>query len=514
MSKAEPLVFMKKFQHRVLAFAAPYLFLAALVFILGDIVPGFPRVGWFFFLAVAVAGFTQVTLSTIFSLERSGAAVRFQSAALFFLATYAVAVALTSKPFPDRLLPGLGGIAAVIGVILQWTWSSHFLLLLGDREELLRHLEGKDGHELHAAMRDASELTLSAMRNIGGVSKSVSAALVSILVLFIVAFATGARIGPAGWCATAGFCLLGLILTSLARLYGEEQYFAGLGLSAAFSLTADRVRGSVVLLSGALVLAILVSSASSLLPFAWLVALFNAILALFNRLPVAPIPPPRQPEASPGPDLHEGLDKLAASIPAKTLDLTLFFAIVKYLFLAAAVICALYFLFGPFFKREFRRFVAEGRLGAYIRRLASVLRSILGNLFGGKKRDSGPLLRADSRRAMERSILDRIRRVKSPEKRREIGALTRRFLEIVEWGGKRGFAYTASLGPGEFGAMLAIAVPRVGHELDTAGFLFEKALYADGLLSPAELGAYGEAVDAVLADEIDEGAEPVGSAIP
>jgi hypothetical protein len=490
----EPALALKRLSHRCVAFSIPALFMATTLFFAHDISTDFSPPGFLFWIPILAGGILALALSGIFHAERAGSLAPWRALALTLLAVYALRLPFRLEPFPERLAPDAASLFALACVAVQWVWSLGIERLFLDRESFIQGLGELDGTALSVAMREdglyLSETT-DGLRKIA-LSVTISAAL--LVILLLVGFLNHAEPSLPTLVFFVAFFLLVLLVYALFRIYNAELYFAGFGLRGAFSLTHRRIFFALLLLAACLTIAIIVSSDSAILP----PTVFAYLLALLKRIPRPDIPvnmdelPPSEPDNS-GDLLHA----LKEADFKPIIDLGWLVNVLKIVFLAALVVGLVWFLFGPFFAREWGKFWKAGRFRRHLVSWLASLKDLFSWMLNSGKRDKTRPPVTRSRSIFADSVKNRLRPGKSPEKKREIGRLTRQFLRIVDWGDARGLGWRPSAAPLEYARALALAVPQIERDVMRAANLFEKALYAAELLEPAEESAFILAVDAV-----------------
>lgn len=496
-------ILLKLIVDRGIAFAFPLIFLLSFASLLHDALPFIPAPGAFFMAVVAAGGIMSLSLSAVFRIERAGTKARTQTLALALLALYGLGVALNPEPFPDRLMPGMEQVFAMLCFAEQWIWSGMIESFFTDRELLLEAVEGKTGNELYADMRDEGFLLSSVFYEIQGVSLLCTLSSGFLFTLTALACIIWIELSAMTIICVSLFFFLLLLIQAVLRFYEEEQLYAGLGLSDAFALTRRKFRAAFVLLLGCAGTAMTVSSDKPVLPptiFLRLLALLERLFAGLNRgAAIPPMPRPRNSDRT-----AQLLRELAEAAGTGGPDLSWLVDVLKYVSIVALVLGTLYFLFGSFFRRDWKDFWRDKRLMKYLRAFLLALRDLWETLRDGGNERGSKAPRSSSAAAFRDSIRSLIHPSKTLGKRLEIGRLTKEFLKIVDWGDERGIACRSSWAPGEYAGELSKSFPVAERDLALAANLFEKALYSASLLEREEEQRFTQAVKAVLSADLPE----------
>ena len=185
-------------------------------------------------------------------------------------------------------------------------------------------------------------------------------------------------------------------------------------------------------------------------------------------------------------------------------DLRWIYFFFKYAILTGIFVGTLWFLFGSFFKREFKNFLMDGKPWKYLKLFFTAVRNLAVSIIrricsigSGDARDK--IEATHSRADYEKSIKEKIRPGKSREKKIEIGKLTEQFLRIVDWGDERGIEYRPAWAPCEYATVLSRSSAAAADDLARAATLFEKALYSLSILTKHEKDLFMRSVEAVIA---------------
>lgn len=196
-----------------------------------------------------------------------------------------------------------------------------------------------------------------------------------------------------------------------------------------------------------------------------------------------------------------------------------FFIALEYIFVAALICGIAAFLFSAFFGKKWKEFWKNKKLSAFLRQVWVRLKQLVYDLMHMKRQKRVfNTAEAASFKATMKSLLSGAH--KSKEKRAELDALTKKFMQLVDYAVAEGISYKPHMAPLEFCALLAArlsapaadkAAPLSGapsadkapaaSKADsalTAGRLFEQALYAKELLTKEESTLFTESIAAIV----------------
>lgn len=380
----------------------------------------------------------------------------------------------------------------------------------------------------HTSGMDGKELSSDLVENNWYVSDYINCAKSLIFSLFIISLVLsacvlalhllGRNISPALYasliCFIASFA--GLII--IHTVNDHETSFAFLGHAAIFNFR-KRIMIICVLLCLLSVAggAILSSDTPVLKPsyFSWILKPFS-----FEEIP------DEIPGYNSGPgvideefDLEDVGNLREDSLLSKIMHE--FFIIFEYVLIAAITGGIIVFLTAAFFGKKWKDFWKNKKLSAFLKNVWVRLKKLIYDLLHmeKKKKVAWNTAEAASFKDAMKSLLSGAR--KSREKRAELDALTRIFMQLVDYAASQGVSYKPHMAPLEFARILADAlVADTGDSLSEAGSLtgadaaekapaasragaalaagrlFEQALYAKELLTKEERAQFEESIAA------------------
>ncbi len=496
------------FSHGLLALTFPALFIAGVFSLLADCADSIRFGDPAFALAVLAGGVASVAFNALFTRIRGGGIARHQALALALAAAYAARAGLIDGSLAERLIPSARFAACLLSYAGEWIWAGILFRFLADRERFVSDMRERGNETIFHAVREEDYLLRDAAGGVSQASKLSGLLAGFLLAALFIPLLLGTVPSLRSIALVGAFFAYREFLVALFRHFREEFALAGMGLANAFSYASARMGPAAAVIALAAIIAIAASLALPPVPSAWFFALIARLFAFLNR----PTPHEELPEDFLAEPEGESDTLFPPSMPdagEPLFDPRALFLFLKYAALVAFACAALWFLFGPFFKREFRRFFAEGAALRYLRALigtvragfAAMGRAIAGafrSRFGFRSlgRTAGDGTEA---RAFKASLRKRADSAKSPEKKAEIGRLTAVFATLIDWGSAAGTGWERHEAPLEYARRLAREFPPHEEDLALAGVLFEKALYAKELLGAREERDFTDAVSRILA---------------
>ncbi|MCR4735717.1 MAG: hypothetical protein K5829_12020 [Treponema sp.] len=151
---------------------------------------------------------------------------------------------------------------------------------------------------------------------------------------------------------------------------------------------------------------------------------------------------------------------------------------------------------------SFRKLFKEGLLAKFFKKLLQDFKDFIKVLFKIKveHEDDYSKIQGELFKESVKSFL--FKNKKSHAKRSEIDKLTRVFIALIDWGSRRKITYTENLAPAEYTNLIKEYFAKNDRSsffeyTETAGYLFEKALYDKELLSQEEEKNFRKAVKSI-----------------
>jgi hypothetical protein len=405
------------------------------------------------------------------------------------------------RPMAVRLLPGVGSVSCGLCALYVWFQVLRLRRVFAAREAFERGIAAYDGDQLQSALREDEELLGSASRAVRAYRSAHMVQLAGILALASLCAGMG-RLPLVLYCLLIILAIGSVLLFAVLEVFEQEQYYAGEGIRLSASQRSKRFFAMLVF-TGAAALTAAAASAphDSILPFSLITGFLAWVLSLFPKArrierPLEAFEPPL-PEMGPaGFSLPEGLADAADYTPWP------FWDYLRYGVLGLLLIGFTWFMVKPLMERGLW---ARG-FGAGLKRLfgewLTALSAAAASFRAALRTGSGIRLNRAAGNGPDRSA--GLGAVAGRAKRREIQRGAGLFARLIFWGEEVcGVRWTPSVGPAEYCALLAAAAaprfPALPGPILRCGDLFERALYAEGLLSPDERAEFAACVKAVAA---------------
>lgn len=291
-------------------------------------------------------------------------------------------------------------------------------------------------------------------------------------------------------------CSFFLIL--LFKIYLDEIYYAFMGFEKQWGHRQKILKTAFITFNTILIFGFIFSSNKSICKIKRFNLDFDYIRpekiepqTFSSDIPVSP----QMPEVT-----FDGLPEVQ---PNKNLEIILF--IIEIILALFVVFLILTFLFKPFVSGDFLDYLRQKRLKDYFKEFAYNFREMLRNLFKRKKHDL--YATTDSKLFQNNMDFFLKRTKKSKEKKAELDRLTKMFMKLIDWGTQYYIIYKKNLAPLEYTNELSSFLIKKNWDenldkLNTAGNLFEKALYSEELLSQKEEEAFNSSVLEIIKMEI------------
>ncbi|MBO4706122.1 MAG: DUF4129 domain-containing protein [Spirochaetaceae bacterium] len=390
------------------------------------------------------------------------------------------------------VIPGVPSLLIVIPTLFEYYFTIKLEKAFSYHDAFVKSCGDLSGQPLASMLHEESWLISDFVETIDDSIFKLAIFSLVTTVFFLALFFTNTKLSA----ITVIFMLIHAVLFVFTRIlssiFKNETYYAGMGLSSIFPVRRRLLKVSFFFCLICVVIAFFIASNTALLKpsyFAWLFAWLRGTKSEGNTQTITTTPEMR-------PTVLEEMSLQSVGGEVNPF-FELLFQIIKWIALVGMAGLILFFFFGPFFSAKWRDFWKNKKLITYMRRLRDLLKSALKSLFSMRiKRGEAYMKAATDFKEKISTILEASK--KSKEKKKEIDRLTTQFLKLIEWGEERDIAYKKNLAPAEYTSLISERYPALGAQCDTAGTLFEKALYAKELLTPDEEKRFVEAVSAVV----------------
>lgn len=278
------------------------------------------------------------------------------------------------------------------------------------------------------------------------------------------------------------------ILFVIYNLYKQNTYFAFLGFKTTLTKKYQVIKAVIPILFISLFLSYFLSGNKALIEFEYKNKTGKTIT---NKQIEEPKPVHE--------DLNIDIDTLREALgnDDESEFAEVFFKIFEALILAAVIFALLSFMFKYIFTGDFISFFKEFTILKILQAFFQNLADFFRELFGLKKETE--VYSTVNSRNFKMNIDSFLRKSKkSTLKKQELDKFTKQFMHVVEWGDKRGIKYRKSFAPAEYCVQIIEYFNKSDDEnkiirsenARLVGFLFEKALYSEELLSKDEVNQF------------------------
>ncbi len=322
-----------------------------------------------------------------------------------------------------------------------------------------------------------------------GAKAKTASTLLTVLppLIFIITFGAlkaGFTLKPRTYIFITGF-FIGLFFDFfVCGIYKNDVFFGFLGFKDYISDKKRLFKTVLIILCGAIVFASVLSSDKALLK----IKINERTINVVNEQPYQISEYNQMEMYNPALDFAKAFPERKRIIPEWFWDLL--FGIIKWAAITVLAVSVIIFLLKPFFSAHWKQFWNEGRLIKFFRSILDEIKALFKFVF---KRSESSLYATVQSRQFGESIKEFLKKAgRSKEKNAEIDRLTKHFMKLINWGEAHKIPYKQTLAPAEYTALFN------NQNADTAGMLFEKALYDKEVLSADEEKSFVEAVKAVI----------------
>lgn len=495
----DPHLFAKLVIHRLLAIVLSFSFFACIRLLIGDAFSVMGHGGATFWIFLPLSAVLCIIVCALAEAERVRSAVRIQALCLMLLVFYSIQMLLSGRLYPASFTSFARLFFDCAALAGQWFSILYIEKMFKPRERLLAEIQEWSDQQLYQELRSEGHLLSLLQHNLKRLDALALRGLQVLALILFILFVARRNAGSAALTMVALFAFSVLVVRTLMRLYDRELLYGGQGIKKAFDLSLFSMRIILILSAVLTGSALLLSSNTALLPPTPFQYLLSLITREHRRAVPMPSRPPVESTSTPGPFV-DLMDTMGHSEMRTLVNLDLVMRLLGYVLLAVLVLSALTFLFAPLFSSRFRRFLLKGRLHRLIIQFLKALRSVLNAWNRLSNKHYHRPKKSGSRSALATALKDRISRARSTSERRRLGRLAALFMKLIDWGEKQGTEWRVDLAPAEYTDALATVPgiePGTVAFLNTAGRLFEKALWAADPLTGAEETQFREAVKAV-----------------
>ncbi len=267
--------------------------------------------------------------------------------------------------------------------------------------------------------------------------------------------------------------------------YIREATFASNGFVNVFDYRLKIFFTSIFIFSICFLISLLVSSNHSPFKFYWILNLFKSKKTISSQ---SVQPPQVDFFENPYDELKALQDVMVENEEGPSSN------IIPLIITIAVAAGIAWFFLKPFITKVFSKALKEANLKIVFKNFFRNLREIFRKLFHLQiKRNN---FSSQNAQRFKNDISEYLKNAKkSKEKMAELDRLTKQFVLIIDWGEEHGIPYTKNLAPAEYTAKLK------SQAAQTAGRLFEQALYAKDCLTKDEEADFQKSVQAAIKEE-------------
>lgn len=490
---------MNKIFHNLLSLLIPFFSLSTLYSYIADLFPQYDGLKIKELFLILAIGIVCQIIFAISKEEKTSTFANFRLFVLMYITIFIVLVFINTGSFLERIKPNITQILMMLMLAIQFIWSRHLANLFFEQEQFYTFCKDYTGDTLYSKLREQGEL-MSASRTSLNASLVLSLLpLISISILSLIIGGDMFLINGTTIFFTCGSATLFLITFTYSSITNDERYYARQGLECIFEKGWTRFRNAMKIIAGSLFLGIIYVSQDAIFvkngqtPFykRFLKWLFD----LLNRIPEKKVQTekvlPEMIKNTPQP--FEDFS-LPSELGNNIIDLSWLTELLKTVGEIALVIIFLVAIFGPFFKKDWRDFWKNGKLFVYMKKFFASCKKMIQELFFNKNTEK----KVKAYSAKSKSLMDSFDQFahlkKTKEKKNEIGRLSKKYIELCEWGESNDCECSNATAPMEYALQLGESIHREGETLVIIAEIFEKALFSDKLLKKEEENVFNTGI--------------------
>ncbi|MCL2276613.1 MAG: hypothetical protein FWC21_01815 [Treponema sp.] len=405
--------------------------------------------------------------------------------------------------FGQRFIPNPVNIISVVSAL--YTWISVILLktLFAARKLFEAITEKYEGAKLQAMLYEDSGLLSYTEENINKARTNYYAQIIIIFILALASIIVNTQMPIIIYFHLIILLASGVCIHGLFAIIKWEQYYAGEGIKLSGYERIKRVLAIILLSFSGLVLAGLLSSNTSIIPFSVITDFFAWLFSFFNR-EYKEIEMPAAEAVFQQENMGWGqipYDELQRSLFWENL-MKRFWIVIRYALIIFAVFMLIRFMIAPL--------INKGNLQKNLT-FRQKLKLIITEWFSGIKNAITSFLtyiKNSKSKKLSKYSADEINRAAkmlfsaySPAKKRDVQMSVTLFARLIIWGSDiRGVSWKPSLAPREYCDLLASSSPlnvKINKDIYKTGDLFEKALYSSDVLTNDEKKEFKELINEI-----------------
>jgi len=434
-------------------------------------------------------------------------------------------------PWIERFLPNIMNIPAVLCALYSWISVILLKQLFSARKRFEIITEMYEGDKLKEKLFEDSSLLQYTEENINKVKFNYYVQLGIIGLITAICIILNINL------PFVLYLFLMIILTGAVCIHGLfaiikwEQYYAGEGINLSGHDRIKRILVIIIFSLSGLVLALLLSSDKSLVPFSIITSFFIWLSSLFRRTSRPPMPS-NESEFFSQENFSQDFTPFEVYNPSPFWELFMKYAstILKYSLIILAAALFIRFMISPLLNRgdEMKKLTFRQKLIMIIKEWYNSILEIIKSFIAGLKKDKSKKINDSNNDDINRTALN-IYNAYSAGKKRDVQGSVTLFARLIIWGEEtRKVKWKPSLAPLEYCHILASASPadletdgtandyenditdeitdeisiqRQNEQIIRCGVLFEKALYSAEDLSDVERNEFKNIIEEITSGQ-------------
>jgi hypothetical protein len=411
-----------------------------------------------------------------------------------------------SLPLGQRFFPALTNVVSALSTLYCWVSVLSLKSMFHTRRLFESYTSLYSGDKLQSVMLEDAPRMSAALEEFKHTRRVYICGLFLVSILSLTLNILNIPFDPAFFILFLLLMVNACLICTLLGLFIREHSFAGEGIAVSNSSRYKRLFGAALFSVSAAFCALFFARDNSLLPPSILLDFLTLILKLLSRL--------KLPELD-----TSAMERMQSLNPSNTVN-SMFpntgkmepwpfweqlWTWLRYTFISAAMLGFVWFMVKPFFARlgivKKTITLLKNLRNFFHKWFTGLILNLFNFITGLKSKNLSVKIRKDSTEELNRiawNILEGI----SPEKKRKLGASVSLFSRLILWGTETcGLTWKPSYAPGEYCILLAeyTITFNTADAIIRCGVLFEKALYAQELLSAEEQEEFKTIIERITA---------------
>lgn len=502
---------MIKVLHNLLSILIPYFGIGTIYSFFMDIVPFIPRFGFWEFAIILIIGLVCQFISSIVRKEKAGAFSYVRIPIFIYMIYCGILLVIKKGNFVERSIPDSHQLLIILITTVQYIFSINLSKLLFEQEQFIMYCKGYKGNELFSKLREQGDIIVSSSK---ALNLCVTLSFIPTIFVVLISLALGHELHPVS-SSTILFSIVSCFFSALTFAYvsltKDERLYAGKGLQTVFEKSKERFKYSLVIIFVAALTALFFANPDAVfvkngqIPFyilflRWLSGLLSSREKKISDITYEGFSPEEY-------SAEYGFDHQSFIRSLKVTDFSWLGNLIRITGIILIVITVLILVFGPFLKKDWLDFWRQGKLWKYIKQQFTALLQSIKSFFSGDKERKKPIVLSEASKKLADSLNEFANFKKTKEKKAEIGKLSKKYVELCQWGERAGSPCTKATAPLEYAKQLYAHAGWYKIELYTAAEIFEKALFSVSLLSKEEEKEFFTLIDMITSLSLEKSSE-------